>query len=176
MESQTYEKLLPQKTSGRALIVRLCVILGYLIWAGLCFALLVRVRFSPALLVLAIALTVLLVLVTWKYTTVEYEYAIYSGSFFVAKIYGKTKRKELLEIDLKQTLLIAPRTEEFLAKADRMQLDEIHWAVSAQNAENIWMIIYQSGEKSSSLLFFEADEDSLRLLRRENPRSVAKIH
>ncbi|MBO5939416.1 MAG: hypothetical protein J6Q82_08005 [Clostridia bacterium] len=174
MESQNYEKLLSQKPCGRTLLPRLCLILGYLAFFSVWFVAFLRANFAPALLVLAIALTVLLVLVTWKYVQVEYEYAIYSGSFFVAKIYGKTKRKDLVELDLKQAILIAPRTEEYLAQADRMKLDGVLWAVSSPKAENIWMIVYPHGEKNASLLFFEADEDAIRLMRRENPRATAK--
>ncbi len=175
MESQNYEKLLPQKATGRAMIPRLCLILCYIVFFSIWLVVFIRMGFVPALLVLGLALTVLLVFVTWKYTQLEYEYAIYAGSFFVAKIYGKTKRRELLELDLKQAILIAPRTEETLAQADRMKLDSVLWAVSSPKAENIWMIVYPHGEKSSALLFFEADEEAIRLLRRENPRATARI-
>lgn len=174
MDSQNYEKLFPQRPVGRALLSRIFLIACYLIWLSIWFVVFVRVAFSPALLILSLALTVLLVIVSWKYVQVEYEYAIYGGSFFVAKIYGKKKRKELLELDLKQAILIAPRTEEYLSEADRMKLDGILWAVSSPKAENIWMIVYPHGEKCASLLFFEADEDSIRLLRRENPRATVK--
>ena len=174
MESQNYEKLLPQRPIGRALLSRIFLIFCYLVWLSIWFVVFVRVAFSPALLILALALTVLLVIVTWKYVQVEYEYAIYAGSFFVAKIYGKTKRKELLELDLKRAILIAPRTEEYLSEADKMKLDGVLWAVSSPKAENIWMIVYPCGEKSAALLFFEADEEALKLLRRENPRATVK--
>ena len=175
MESQNYEKLLPQKATGRALLSYVLLVVGYLVWIGLWFVIFVRVAFSPALLAVAIALSVGLVMITRKYVQVEYEYAIYSGSFFVAKIYGKTKRKELAEIDLKQAVLIAPRTEEFLAQADRMRIDRVLWATTSSNANNVWMIVTPNGEKSASLLFFEADEDALRILRRENPRATVKL-
>lgn len=175
MESQNYEKLLAERLSGRALFSRLFLFACYLVWLGIWFVIFVRVAFSPALLVVAIALSIGLVALTWKYVQVEYEYAVYSGSFFVAKILGKSKRKELLEINLKQATLIAPRTEEFLAQTDRMSLSSILWAISSPKAENIWMIVYPCGEKNSSVLFFEADEELLRILRRENLRATAKI-
>ena len=175
MESQNYEKLLPQSFTGRFLGSRILLILAYLVWLSIWFVILIRTAFSPALLVLALALTVILVIVSWKYVQLEYEYAIYSGSFFVAKIYGKTKRKEILELDLKQALLIAPHNEEYLAQADRMNLNGVVWATSSPKAENVWMIVYPHGEKSISVLFFEADEDILKILRRENPRATVKI-
>lgn len=175
MESQNYERLLSQSFTGGSLRSRILLILAYLVWLSIWFVILIRTAFSPALLVLALALTVFFVIVSWKYVQLEYEYAIYSGSFFVAKIYGKTKRKELLELDLKQALLIAPRIEEYLAKAEQMNPDGVLWAVSSQKAESIWMIVYPHGEKSTAILFFEADEDILKILRRENPRATVKI-
>ena len=175
MEGQTYEKIIRQKATGRELIPRLVLILSYVAWIGICILVLTRVRFSAALVVLFLALTVLIIVFSWKYVQVEYEYSVYSGSFFLAKIYGKKKRKELLEIDLKLAKLIAPRTEEFLEKANALNPQEILWAVSTPTSDTLWMIVYPINEKENHLLFFEADERLIPLLRRENPRATARI-
>jgi len=175
MEGQTYEKIIRQKPTGREFFPRLVLILCYLVWIGICLLILTRIKFSPALVVLMLALTVLLVIVTWKYVQVEYEYAIYSGSFFLAKIYGKKKRKELLEIDLKHATFIAPRNEETLEKANAMNPQEVVWAVSTPKAENLWLIVFPINEKQNSLLFFEADERAIALLRKENPRATVRV-
>lgn len=175
MEGQTYEKLIRQKAVGREFIPRLVLILCYVAWLCLCVLVLTRLKFSPALVVLMLALTVLLVLVTWKYVQIEFEYSIYSGTFFLAKIYGKKKRKELLEIDLKHATLIAPRTEEYLEKVNAMNPQEIVWAVSSPKSKDVWMIVYPTNEKENSLLFFEADERAIALLRKENPRATARV-
>ena len=175
MEGQTYEKLIRQKATGKELIPSLVLILCYVAWIGIGILVLTRVKFTPALAVLFLALTVLLIVITWKYVQVEYEYAIYSGSFFVAKIYGKKKRKELLEIDLKQAKLIAPRNEEYLEKADALNPQEIFFAVSSPKSDALWMIVYPISEKANALLFFEADERSIAILRKENPRATARV-
>lgn len=174
MESQNYEKIIPQRAVGKALLPRLVLILCYLAWLSICLVILLRTAFAPALLLLLPALSVILVLFTWKYVRVEYEYSIYGEDFSVAKIYGKSKRKELLSINLKQAILIAPRTEEFLEKADKLTLKSVLWTVSSPSADGIWMIVYPEDEQIYSLLFFEADEDSLRLLRRANPRATVR--
>ena len=175
MEGQTYEKIIRQKATGKELIPRLVLLLCYLAWALLCVLFLTKIKFSPALLVLGIALTVALIIITWKYVQVEYEYSIYGGSFFLAKIYGKKTRRELLELDLKQAKLIAPRTEEFLEKANALQPKEIVWAVSTPKTDALWMIVYPKGEKENALLFFEADERATSILRKENPRATARV-
>ena len=175
MEGQTYEKLIRQRATGRECIPRLVLLLSYVAWLCLCVLILTRLKFSAALVVLLLALTVVLILVTWKYVQIEYEYSIYGGSFFLAKIYGKKKRKELLEIDLKHAKLIAPRTEEYLEKANAMNPQEIVWAVSSPKSEDLWMIVYPINEKQNSLLFFEADERAIALLRKENPRATARV-
>lgn len=175
MEGQTYEKIIRQKATGRELIPRLVLFLCYIAWIGICILVLTRIKFSAALVVLMLALTVLLVVVTWKYVQVEYEYAIYSGSFFLAKIYGKKKRKELFEIDIKHATLIAPRTEEFLEKANAMNPQEIVWAVSSPKSDALWMIVYPINERENALLFFEADERAIALLRKENPRATVRV-
>lgn len=175
MEGQTYEKIIRQKATGRELIPRLVLLLSYIAWIGICILVLTRIKFSAALVVLLLSLTVLLIVLTWKYVQVEYEYAIYSGSFFLAKIYGKKKRKELLEIDVKHALLIAPRNEEYLEKANTMNPQEIVWAVSSPKSDALWMIVYPINEKENALLFFEADDLSLALLRKENPRATVRV-
>jgi hypothetical protein len=37
------------------------------------------------------------------------------------------------------------------------------------------MIVYPINEKENSLLFFEADERAIALLRRENPRATVRV-
>ena len=176
MEQQSYERIIQQKATGRALLPRLLLIFGYLVWLGVWLVIFLRVYLSAALVVLMLALTAALVVFTWKFVQVEYEYSIWGGSFFLAKIYGKQMRRELLEIDLKRAVLIAPRTEEFLKKANDLKPNELRWAVSSPKSENVWLLIYTDEDQSTSLLFFEADERSYRLLRRENPRATVNFN
>ena len=175
-ELQTYETLIRQKSTGRALLPRIFLILVYLVWVTLWLALLLRFHFRIPLVLLGPLTTLPLILITWKYVQVEYEYTIGGGTFFLAKVYGKKKRKPLLEAELKSALLIAPRTEEFMEKAERMGVDEVIWAVSSPESERIWMLLYEEEEsKERILLFFEGEERSIRLLRHYNPRATARL-
>ena len=80
----------------------------------------------------------------------------------------------MLEVDLKQALLIAPYNEENIAKAERLGPEETVMALSSEDAEGIWFLVYEAEKEKRVLVFFEADEAAIRVLRRTNPHATAR--
>ncbi len=174
-EFETYEQLIRQKTKGALLGKQIGLISLYLFWISLCFLFFVNIAPSASVLALTPLTTLLLIWLTWKYVVIEYEYILTGGVFRLTKIYGKRKRKPMLTADVKQALLIAPYTEETAKQAERLSPDEILWAVSDPSLDSVWFFAYRDEEEEKTILFFfEADERSLKILRRYNPRAVAK--
>jgi hypothetical protein len=130
---------------------------------------------SFVLILLAGALTTFtLVILTWKYLQLEYEYSFWYGRLSIARIYGKKKRKALIDTDLKDLLIIAPATEEYIARAEHFDIEARIIAVSSESAENIWLAVTGGEDERRVLIFFEADERSLNMLKTANPISFVR--
>ena len=116
-EIQSYERLIRRKVTGKYVWQRIGLIAVYGVWVSLWFVVAIRWILNAPLLAFALLSTVLLIVFTWKLTLVEYEYAIVSGSFYLAQIYGKSRRKAILEAEISDAVLIAPYTEKYAARA-----------------------------------------------------------
>ena len=173
--NQTYDKIISVSDEGKIRLKKMLAVVGYAIFFSLwlIFALNNTSILVPAIIA-GVLCTVILMLATWKYFNVEYEYSIWYGSFELAKIYAKKKRKELLSAELKELLLIAPATDEYVKKAMHFEPKDIFFAVSSKNAENIWILVTGGKDEPRYLVYFEADERSLAMLRQANPTVFVK--
>ena len=168
--SQTYEKIVNASESGKEKLKRITAIILYSVFFAVwvIFALNNPEILVPAI-VAGILCTLMLILVSWKYLSVEYEYAIWYGSFELAKIYSKKKRKNLVSAELHDLLLVAPATEEYISRAEHMEITKKHLALSSASAENMWLLVTGGKDMPRELVFFEADERMLALLKAANP-------
>lgn len=173
--TQTYDKLVQVSTEGKIKAKKILAVIGYSIFFSmwLLFALNTPDALVPIIIAGALC-TVILIIVSWKYFDVEYEYSIWYGSFDVAKIFSKKKRKELISADIKEMLLIAPATEEYIGRAHHFEPKDIIYATSSKNAEDVWLFVTGGEGKPHNLVFFEADERSLNMLRLGNPSVFVK--
>lgn len=173
-ELQSYEKILSRKNEGTHRWKVLGWLFLYLNWVLLGSLLLAAFGMSAPLLLLLTLSTVFLVRLTWKYTQVEFEYALLDGVLVIDKIYGKKTRRAVFEGELKHALLIAPYTEDFLRKAKELRpLNKSIDATSSENAENVWFLLFEKDE-SGLLILVEADETMLRIFRHYNARATAR--
>ena len=173
--TQTYDKIVKVSDEGIVRLKRVLAVIGYALFFSvwLIFAMKNRDIFVPVT-VAGILCTIILILRSWKYFDVEYEYSIWYGNFELAKIYAKKKRKNLLSADIKEFLLIAPATEEYVNKAKHFEPKNTYYAVSSKNAENLWILVTGGKDEPRNLVFFEADERSLAMLRQANPTIFIK--
>lgn len=121
------------------------------------------------LLLTGILCTALLVLISRKYLSLEYEYSFWYGNLSVAKIYSKRKRKAVLSADIKDLLIIAPVSEDNIRRAQGFEPEKTVLALSSEQAEDIWLTVTGGKDEKRILLFFEADERSLAILKKSNP-------
>ena len=124
-------------------------------------------NFVP-ILILGGFITFVLVFITWKYLQIEYEYSFSFGIFTVSKIYAKKKRKTLVQAEMKDLLIIAPANDEYIKKAEHFEIEERVIAVSSDKAEDIWLTVTGGKDEKRVLVFFEADERALSILKSSN--------
>ena len=113
-----------------------------------------------------------LVLYFWKIFNCELEYSMVSGQMTFCRIYGGMKRKKILELTIKDFREIAPRTAESDAKLKaRNDVAKFYSFSSHSTAEDQY---YATFEENGSLcvVYFEATEKTLKILRYYNPVTV----
>ena len=112
-----------------------------------------------------------LVLYFWKIFNCELEYSMTSGIMTFSRIYGGLKRKKVLELTIKDFRGIAPRTAESDAKLKAQGVAKTYMFASHSTAEDQY---YATFEENGSLcvVYFEATEKTLKILRYYNPVTV----
>lgn len=173
--TQTYEKIIKVKnarTRAKLISALLFYIIYILVWI---FAGILNPK-SSMLIFLGGALSCLLiVLITWKYLFVEFEYSFCQGTLSISKIYGKRKRKELLDADLHKLLFIAQATDDIIANAEqRFKPESRLIAVSSEYTDNIWLLVTGEENEPSEFIFIEADERILSILKSSAPFAFSK--
>ena len=173
--SQTYEKIVKAGDTSKERIKRAVALFAYsLFFAIWLFAAIKNAQLLVPILAAGILCTLMLILMSWKYFNVEYEYALWYGSFEVAKIYAKKKRKTLVSADVKELLLVAPANEEYLNRAEHFELDKKVFAASSKNAQDLWLLVAGGKDTPHVMVVFEADERLLTMLRQSNPMVFVK--
>ncbi len=168
--SQTYEKIVKVKNTGKHLAKKVTLAMCYLLFFAfwLSVALDSSTHFA-AILLAGVLSTLLLIIITWKYLQLEYEYAFWYGRMSVSRIYGKKKRKTLLDIDVKHIIMIAEATDENIQRAEHLSPKRRIISVSSENADSLWLAVTGEPNAPRNLVFFEADERLLGMLRSINP-------
>lgn len=175
-DAPSYERIFKLPKNFKNFLPRIELICLYLAIAMAWLLLLIRWKLLSHLILLAPLSLLLVILLTWKYGSAEYEYIFSGGTFCFSKIYGKQKRKELLSLNLEKAVLIAPKTPDNLKKADGLNPEKVYHATVNPKAEDIWLIVFESDkkEKATEVVFFHADERTVRFLRRTNPHATVR--
>ena len=173
--TQTYEKIVKKAFKGAHLAKTVSLILSYAlffaVWIVIAFN--TPQKFIPTVIA-GVLFTSALVLLTLKYIRLEYEYSFWYGRMGISKIYAKKKRKAVIDTEIKDLLIIAPATEENIARAEHFEIDDRLIAVSDPSADNIWLAVTGGKDERRIMIFFEADERSLGMLRSSNPHAFVK--
>ena len=168
--TQTYERIIKQACVGRVLSTRILAYIGYAVFALIWLPFIIASLFQPLLIVLSVLLTVILVVLTRKYLHVEFEYTFVSGELTVSKIYGKKKRKALFCAELRDAVLIAPATDDYVDKIEGKVIS----ALSAPTVEDALLLVFDEGKSQRVTLLIESDERTVTLCRRASPAACAK--
>lgn len=158
---QHYERVLKKKKG--VLTSRFILILIYLFIFSVWFVLTVRFGLHIAVVVLAPTSIVIAVLLTWKYTKVEYEYSFVAGNFTFSRIYGSKKRKAVFEAELKTLVSVIPYSNvKFSPKDDSATLIN---AVPDNSSPNPCICLFEDGDGKRYHIIIDCDGMTARILR-----------
>lgn len=123
--------------------------------------------FIPALLVVGVWV--------WQgfFANVEYEYTYFEGELHLARITNKSRRKNLVDVNMEDVLTIAPKGDRSVYKYENDKALKYKDLTSGDASAKVYELIYKS-EKGMCRYEFEPDEEMLDAIRVKYPRTVVK--
>lgn len=165
-----------KKPDGSLKRNRVLLFCGYIV-----FAILYMMFFLGALGVpikLPVAITFLplliwmLVFFTWRYVSVECEYQILDGEMKCMEIYGSKTMRTLCRVRISAMTRIAPYHSDFRAEADAVPSENRCLCASSMDAPDLYFAVFKGEDGADCVVFFEATEKTLRVLRYYNSETV----
>lgn len=169
MELSDHEYTVAQKHEGKWKMLRILMILGYVLFAGLYFLGAYLSRFIPIVAILPLFLWIL-VYFTFRYVNPEYKYTITAGHLHFYKIFGK-KSREVIKIKLCDALYIMP-LEDALDKIKEVDPKKTYSALPSIHSTDSYIILYKDEEGTPSAFMFKVTSDGLKSLRFYNKNTV----
>lgn len=174
-EFSTYEFAVSQKITGKWLAARVGLIAFYVIYPlVLLFITMQNPGFAPLYAFIPISLWII-IFITWRYVSLDYEYSVTSGTLTFTKIYGNRSRRKIFEMKLRDAVRIAPLDLEIeAARATDYAPEREFVGVSSMSAPDIYIMLFElndskRGEKRRAIFYFEATAKMLSVCRFYNP-------
>ncbi len=163
---QYYERVFKKK-STTTVKARVAMLAAYALLLSVWLIIVVRVGLSASLLMLIPLSVLTVVLLTWKYTSVEYEYSFAAGVLTFSKIYSGSKRKCVFEADLRQLVSASPASDSALARVGVSPTD----ALPEADSDSACLLVFEENGKQSSILL-DCDDMTVKILRFFKPSAV----
>lgn len=163
--TQLYEKIVKvrgAKQIAKRIIGIMLYVLYLSVWAT---AGIFNPERSILIFIAGILSCALIILITKKYLSVEYEYCFCQSTLTITRIYGKSKRRTLIEIDMPKLALICPASDEGIQKAEHLKPERRIISVSSEYASDIYLLVTGEENEPRILVFIEADERALTILK-----------
>ena len=114
---------------------------------------------------------------TWKFTDVEYEYAIEAGELSIAYIYSGAARRVKYRADITEMTLIAPYNEQNSHMLNKNDIYEIKYYTASKNSEEAYLCISPDKKRGKKrAVIIETTPEARRILRLCNPSSFVASH
>ena len=164
---QYYERVIKATRATKKMTPKLLMVGLYAIILGIWLIIAVRVGISASLLMLIPFSLLSIALLTWKYTSVEYEYSFTAGVFTFSKIYSASKRKCVFEGDLRALESV------FLYDAHKLERIEakVINAIPDGSSATPCVAVFVESDKRSCVVF-DCDRMSAKIIRYFNPSAI----
>lgn len=165
-----YEYVVSKKNSPQLKMKKMLMIGLYVLWGcGLLIVGSIVKLILPLLAFIPISLWVL-VYFTWRYTQVAYEYSFFGGMLKVNRLLGERSRRTITEIKIRDLESVVSCGGEDI---DAFVADRKILAVSAFDTNRMAAAVWTDENNKKNILFFEADEKAIRILRYYNSKAVS---
>ena len=172
--SSTYEYVASPRKQPIYRLKRALMILAYIAYV----VVLLVVGMTTKLLVPMLALVPLslwiIIFFTWRYVSVEYEYSLTGGVMTLSHIYGGRSRRRVAEIRIKSMSAVAPFEGEYITKAEQYAPEHTLDFTSDLQKPEVYYALYETEDARRGILYFEATEQTLKILRYYNSAVVIR--
>ena len=170
-----YEYTVAEAKSKTLTLKKIGLIVVYILWAAVFFIVGASTRLFIYLIALIPISLWIIVWLTWKHTQVEYEYSYFTGALTVSRILGNRTRKKLLNVRIQELSAIFPYGEANASRIEAYGAENVIFAASSQNAENLYVALWQDAESGKRcVLFFEPNEKAIKILKYYNMSAFSK--
>ncbi len=168
MQGAFCEHIVKQKAQGKFLIFKILAIAFYIALAVIPSGIIIA--FAPANLTVPFLIVIAAVVfitfkLTWKYTCLEYEYQIIDDTISFTKIYGKTRRKTVIEMPMRAFTTLGAHTPESEKYLGELLVNRTYLYISSFNAENIYFGVFNANDEVC-IVFFEATDTAISKLKK----------
>ena len=167
-----YEKVIKAQNTWKLLLYKITIIAVYTITTILLFISALFNATTPALAFVLIAILSLALYIILPKISPEYEYCISETSITLAKIYGKSRRKEIFEAPSGSILFIAPKNETNMKKALDYHPTEQYDIYTSSTDCGIWLAVFENEDEEKTLFVFEAEDSATKILRVLKPSAM----
>ena len=161
---QHYERVFNKKHAPKALIIVLIILYCLMVCGWFVLALLSSMNLALALLVPAAVLIIAIII--WKYTQVEYEYSFTAGVFTFSKIYGKSSRKTVFEEELRNLTRVVS-----YEKAEVPNGDKLIRTTPTLDCDNPCVCCFRIDDRDIYVII-DCDELTAKIIRHFKPSAL----
>ena len=158
-----YEKTLAGRSLGKQVLVCTLFVALYLSFGALLTLFCLSLEALIYLVFLLPLAEGLLLFFTLPYWNKEYEYSFFGETLTVSRIYGRKKRKKLIEVNLREASAVFPFEDAFRAKAEAFGARHSLYAVPDLGDEHLYLLLLGEG-KDKTILCLELDENALAII------------
>lgn len=168
------EFIVKQKSEGAVLYKKIAAIVGYFALAGILCLLILALApplFYLPFFLMAIAFVAIVVFVTWKFLSIEFEIFIGNGELCVSTIYGRSITRRLLCISIGELSEIGIYDDDAYEHLCAASLQKNYVCVSSMSTPVMYYATFDEG-KDHCVLYFETDERGISILKQQNPTAA----
>ena len=155
-----------KKREGKYKLARILMVAGYILVDIVYLFLILVLTKIPMLGAFVPLLTWAMVYFTWPFVSVEYEYTIDGGVITMREVFGNRYCRTLASERISSMSRIAPYTGDYRKEADSTDGKRIY-GVSSMGSPDVYFAVC-----GDTILFFEAAEKTLKVIRYYNPEVV----
>ena len=160
-----------KKKAGKYRLSRVLMLCAYALFVSGFVGFFISMNILPIIAIVPV-LTYILVLATWRFVSIEYEYCILDGEFRMLKLYGSKSMRELCRVRVSAMKAIAPYSGEYKATADAIKAENRIESVSSMSAPDVYYAIFEDNGEDC-VVFFEVTEKTLKVLKYYNSEVIA---
>ena len=164
------EYIIKPKNEGKILGKKIALVAACILLAAVLIFLVITLTplyVMIPLILLSLAITALILFVAWHFVSPEYEISIGGGDLIVTTIYGRSMRRQLINLTINSISEIGEYGDGAYEEISKISIQKNYLCISSLSSPNMYYAIFDEG-KDRAILYFDATGEAVRLLKISN--------